>query len=336
MADKPSVYVTRRIPSVGIEMLEEECNLEVWDEKLPPGKDRICERLADLEADGLLCLLTDTVDGEVLDASPNLDVVSTYSVGYDHVDIDAAAERDIQVGHTPGVLTETTADYAWALLMSSARRTTEGHHYVEDGEWETWQPKLLTGQDVHGATLGLVGLGNIGAAVAKRAGGFDMEVLYSDVEQQIQQESKLEERGVDITYVDQKDVFERSDFVSLHVPLIPPTEGLVGEDELRRMKDDAILINTSRGPVIGMAALERALQNDWIERAALDVTDPEPLPEDHSVLDLAPEKLLTTPHIASASVQTRNKMAKMAAENVLAGLRGDSLPNSARADSAGE
>lgn len=336
MADKPSVYVTRSIPSAGIEMLEEECQVEVWDGKLPPGEDRIRNRLADLEADGLLCLLTDTIDGGVLDASPNLDVVSTYSVGYDHVDIDAAAERDIEVGHTPGVLTGTTADYAWALLMASARRTTEGHHYVEDGEWETWQPELLTGQDVHGATLGLVGLGNIGAAVAKRAGGFDMEVLYSDVEQQHDQEAELQSRGVDITYVDQADVFERSDFVSLHVPLIPPTEGLVSEEELRRMKEDAILVNTSRGPVIETEALERALENDWIERAALDVTNPEPLPGDHSLLDLAPEKVLTTPHIASASVQTRNQMARMAAENLLAGVRGEQLPNSAREDSAGE
>lgn len=336
MDDQPSVYVTRQIPSVGIEILEEDCHVDVWDGKLPPEKDLIRDRLANLEADGLLCLLTDTIDEEILDASPDLEVVSTYSVGYDHVDLDAAAARDVGVGHTPGVLTGTTADYAWSLLMASARRTTEGHHYVEDGQWETWQPKLLTGQDVHGATLGIVGLGNIGAAVAKRAAGFDMKVLYSDVEQQEQLETELEAAGVDVTYVDRADVFERSDFVSLHVPLIPPTEGLVGEDELKRMKDDAILINTSRGPVVDTTALTRALENDWIERAALDVTDPEPLPGDHPLLELAPEKVVITPHIASASVQTRNQMARMAAENLLAGLRGEPLPNSAHEDSATE
>lgn len=329
MPDEHTVYVTRSIPSVGVEMLAEECRVEVWDGKLPPDKDRIIRELSDLEADGLLCLLTDTIDAEVMDASPNLKVISTYSVGFDHIDLDAAEERDIAVGHTPGVLTETTADYAWALLMTSARRTVEGHRYVEADRWETWQPRLLTGQDIHGATLGIVGLGNIGTAVAKRSAGFDMEVLYSDVEQQEETERELEAVGVDITYVDQDEVFEQSDFVSIHVPLFPSTEGLVDEERLQSMKEDAILVNTSRGPIVDTAALETALRNDWIERAALDVTDPEPLPGDHSLLELAPEKVVTTPHIASASVQTRDLMAEMAAENLLTGLRGEPLPNAA-------
>lgn len=213
--------------------------------------------------------------------------------------------------------------------MTSARCTVEGYSYVEADRWETWQPRLLTGQDIHGATLGIVGLGNIGTAVAKRAAGFDMNVLYSDVEQYEDREEQLDAEGVDISYVDQDDVFERSEFISIHVPLFPPTEGLVGEEELQMMNEDAILINTSRGPVIDIEALETALRNDWIERAAVDVTDPEPLSGDYSLLELVPEKVITTPHIASASIQTRSLMAKMAAENVLAGLRGKSLPNSA-------
>lgn len=329
MSDEHTVYVTRSIPTVGIEMLTEECEVEVWEGKLPPGKNKIIEELSELEADGLLCLLTDNIGAEVMDASPNLEVISTYSVGFDHVDLDAAEQRNIDVGHTPGVLTETTADYAWALLMTSARRTVEGQRYVEGDRWETWQPRLLTGQDVHGATLGIVGLGNIGVAVAKRAAGFDMEVLYSDVERYEEKERELEAAGVDITYADQDDVFKRSDFVSIHVPLFPATEGLVDEQRMKLMKEDAILVNTSRGPVVDTDDLETALRNDWIERAALDVTDPEPLPGEHSLLELTPEKVVTTPHIASASVQTRDLMAEMAAENLLASVCDEPLPNSA-------
>jgi glyoxylate reductase len=182
MADQPTVYVTREIPDIGLEMLREDCEVHVWDGKLPPSKDHIVETLADLEADALLCLLSDDTDGEVMDASPNLRVVSTFSVGYDHIDLQAAADRGLPVGHTPGVLTDTTADFAWALLMTAARRTVEGYEYVLDDEWETWGPKLLTGPDVSGATLGVIGLGNIGYAVAKRTAGFDIEVRYSDVE----------------------------------------------------------------------------------------------------------------------------------------------------------
>ncbi|QLG61060.1 2-hydroxyacid dehydrogenase [Halorarum salinum] len=334
MTNKPTVYVTRRIPSAGLEQLERACTVEVWPEKTPPSKDHFVERLSALSADGLVCLLTDDVDAEVMDASPDLRVISTYSVGYDHVDLDAAAARDIAVGHTPGVLTDTTADFAWSLLATCARRTVEGQAYVRDGEWETWQPTLLTGQDIHGSTLGLVGLGNIGTGVAKRAAGFEMNVLYSDVERHERTEEELAAAGVDITYVDQDDVFERSDFVSLHVPLLESTRGLVGEAELRRMKDDAVLINTSRGPVVDTDALETALERDWIERAGLDVTDPEPLPADHSILEYAPEKLVVTPHLASASVQTRDKMAEMAAANALAGVRGEPLPNSALDDAS--
>ncbi len=332
MTEQPVVYVTRQIPDAGLELLESECELHVWDGKLPPSKEHIIERLGELEADGLLCLLSDDIDGEVMDASPNLTVISTYSVGYDHVEMAAAADRELPVGHTPGVLSETTADFAWSLLMTTARRTVEGSDYVLDGEWETWGPKLLTGPDVYGATLGVIGLGNIGAEFAKRSAGFDMEVLYADVERHEEAESTLSAGGVETSYVDQSTLLEESDFVSLHVPLFESTRHLIGEDELQRMQESAVLINTSRGPVVDTDALDTALENDWIERAGLDVTEPEPLPADHPITRHIPEKLVVTPHIASASIQTRDKMATMAAENLLAGLAGRDLPNSAHED----
>lgn len=332
MTDQPVVYVTREIPDAGLDLIEAETEMHVWDGKLPPEKSHIIQRLEELEADGLLCLLTDETDGEVMDASPNLEVVSTFSVGYDHVDVEAAMERDLTVGHTPGVLSETTADFAWAMLMTTARRTVEGNEYVLDDEWETWGPKLLTGPDVHGATLGVVGLGNIGSTVAQRTAGFDMDVLYTDAEPQPDVEDDLAEYGVDAEFVEKADLLERSDFVTLHVPLMEATHHYIAEDELRAMKDSAVLVNTSRGPVVDMEALDRALEEDWIERAGLDVTDPEPLPGDHEITRHVPGKLVVTPHIASASIQTRDKMARMAAENLLAGLKGEELPNSAIED----
>lgn len=333
MTDRPVVYVTRPIPEAGLELLEEaEVEFHVRDEKLPPGKNELVDRLVELDPEGLLCLLTDHIDGEVMDAARSLDVVSTFSVGYDHIDMDSAEARGLAVGHTPGVLSETTADFAWALLMTAARRTVEGSEYVMADEWETWGPKLLTGPDVHGATLGVVGFGNIGSAVARRAAGFDMEVLYTDTGRQPDVEEELAEYGVDAQFVDEDELLERSDFVTLHVPLTPETEGFVGEPEVRAMKDSAVLVNTSRGPVVDTDALNTALEEDWIERAALDVTDPEPLPADHEITRHVPEKLVLAPHIASASIGTRDRMARMAAKNLLAGLAGEELPNSAIED----
>lgn len=334
MPNKPTVYATRAIPSPGIERLEESYDVEVWPEKTPPSKEHVIERLSELDAHGLVCLLTDDIDEAVMDASPNLEVISTYSVGYDHIDLAAATDRGIAVGHTPGVLTGTTADFTWSLLATCARRTVEGYEYVRDDRWETWQPELLTGPDLHGATLGVVGLGNIGAAVAKRAAGFDMTVLYSDIDRHEEAEQRIADAGVDITYVDQEEVFARSDFVSVHVPLFEATRGLVGEAELRQMQESAVLVNTSRGPVVDTNALVKALEGDWIARAGLDVTDPEPLPADHELLEYAPEKLVVTPHLASASIETRRKMAEMAAENALAGLQDEPLPNSAIEDAS--
>ncbi|NHN49359.1 D-glycerate dehydrogenase [Halostella sp. JP-L12] len=332
MVSRPAVYVTREIPEAGLDMLEADYEVHTWEKKLPPSKERIITSLQELEADALLCLLTDNIDAEVLDASDSLEVVSTCSVGYDHIDLDAAAERGIDVGHTPGVLTETTADLAWSLMMTCARRTIEGHHYVREGRWETWQPTLLTGQDVHDTTLGIVGLGNIGTAVARRGAGFGMDVIYSSRSRKPETEAELENHGVDIEYVDRDVVFECSDFISLHVPLTKETEGLVSTVEFERMKEDAVLINTSRGEVVDTDALIQALDSGEIKRAGLDVTDPEPLPGDHPLLNLAPERVVVLPHLGSASVGTRDKMARMAAENIVAGLHGEELPNSALAD----
>jgi glyoxylate reductase len=334
MTDRPVVYVTREIPEVGIDLLEEECEVHVREEKLPPDRDELLAALRELEPDGLLCLLTEEIDGAVLDASPNLRALSTLSVGYDHIDMDAVAERGLPVGHTPGVLGETTADFAWALLMTAARRTVEGHEYVLGGEWETWGPKLLTGPDVHDATLGIVGLGDIGTRVARRAGGFRMDVVYTATGPHAEREAALAEHGVDAEYVDLPDLLERSDFVSVHTPLTEETEGLIDADALARMKEGAVLVNTARGPIVDTDALDAALADGEIARAGLDVTDPEPLPADHEILRHAPERLVVAPHIGSASIGTRDEMSRMAAENLLAGLRGEALPNDALADRA--
>jgi glyoxylate reductase len=332
MTATPTVYVTRKIPEAGLARLRDRYEVVVRDEKLPPSKAHIERRLADLDADGLVCLLSDTIDADVLDASSDLSVVSTFSVGYDHIDLEAAIERDVAVGHTPGVLTETTADLAWALLMTCARRTVEGHAYVEADEWETWGPTLLTGPDVHGATLGIIGLGNIGTATARRAAGFGMAVRYSGRSRKPDREAELAEVGVDATYVDREELLAESDFVSLHVPLVESTEELIGASELRQMPDDSILVNTSRGGVVDTDALDTALEEGWIARAGLDVTDPEPLPGDHPLLRHAPSRLVVTPHIGSASIGTRDRMAEMVAACTEAGIEGEPLPHSARQD----
>ncbi|WP_144901439.1 2-hydroxyacid dehydrogenase [Halobellus captivus] len=336
MTGTPTVYVTRTIPEIGLDRLRERYEVAVWDGKLPPTKEHIVSMLAELDAAGLVCLLSDEIDAEVLDASPDLSVVSTFSVGYDHVHLAAAAERGIAVGHTPGVLAETTADLAWALLLTCARRTVEGHAHVAADEWETWGPRLLTGPDVHDATLGIVGLGEIGTATAKRAAGFEMDVRYSGRSPKPEREAELAEFGLDATYVDRDELLAESDFVSLHVPLVEETEGLIGSAELQRMSEDAILINTSRGEVVDTDALDTALAAGQIGRAGLDVTDPEPLPADHPLFRHAPERLVVTPHIGSASTGTRNRMAEMVAACTEAGIEGEPLPHSAIRDAGME
>jgi lactate dehydrogenase-like 2-hydroxyacid dehydrogenase len=317
--NKPKVFVTRIIPEGGLQLVRQACDAEVWADELPPPRDVLLAKVRGL--DGLLCLLTDQIDGEQMDAAgPQLKVISNHAVGYDNIDIPAATARGIPVGNTPGILTETTADMAFALLMAAARRVVEGADYVRAGRWRTWGPMLMLGHDVHGATLGLVGMGRIGRAMARRAAGFGMRVLYFDP---YAPAAAGEPLGVEATE-SLADLLAAADFVSLHVPLGEDTRHLIDAGALAQMKSTAVLINTSRGPVVDTDALYEALAGGQIAYAALDVTDPEPLPADHKLLTLP--NCVVVPHIASASWATRTRMAVMAAQNLIAGLRGERLP----------
>jgi glyoxylate reductase len=299
------ILVTRRLPFPAIDRLRETGHdVDVWEDPLPPPREALLERVA--EAHALLCMLSDRVDAELLEAAPGLKAVAVYAVGYDNVDLDATRERGVQVGNTPDVLTDATADLAFALLLAAARRLSEAAAAVRAGEWRTWEPAGWLGVDVQGATLGIVGFGRIGRAVGRRGAGFDMTVIHTP-------DTPLEE------------LLERSDFVSLHVPLTPDTDHLIDAAALKRMKPTAILVNTARGPVVDHDALARALHDGEIGGAALDVTDPEPLPPDDPLLK-APN-LLVVPHIGSATTGTRARMADMAVDNLLAGLDGRPMPH---------
>jgi glyoxylate reductase len=313
------VYITRRIPEPGIEMIRKEHEVEINP------YDRVLTREELLQAvkgkDGILCLLTDKIDAEVFDAAgPQLKVVSNYAVGYDNIDVKEATKRGIVVTNTPGVLTETTADLAWALILATARRIVEADKFTRAGKYEGWAPMLFLGQDVYGKTLGIIGMGRIGQAVARRAKGFNMKVLYNDI-RRIPEEI---EKELNATFVSLDELLEQSDFVSLHTYLSPETYHLINEERLRKMKKTAYLINTSRGPVVDESALVRALKEGWIAGAGLDVYEFEP----KLVPGLAEcENAVLLPHIASASIETRTKMATMAAENLLAVLAGKTPPN---------
>jgi glyoxylate reductase len=294
------------------------CDAKTWDGELPPPRDTILENI--ISSDGLLCLLTDKIDAQLMDKAPKLKVISNCAVGFDNIDIDAATKRGIVVGNTPGVLTETTADFAFALMMAAARRVAEGDRNVRAGKWKTWGPMILLGQDVYGSTLGIIGMGRIGAAVARRAKGFGMKIMYYDVIRQPQTEKEL-----GLEYVEIGKVLAESDFITLHTNLSPQTYHLIGPEQFKRMKRNCILINTSRGPIVDNMALYEALRDGKIAYAALDVTEPEPISIDHPLLTL--DNIIIAPHIASASVTTRTKMAMIAAENLIAGLKGEMLPN---------
>ncbi len=323
MAERTCIAVTRLIPEAGLQLLREaeaagEVEIRLWEEELPPSAAQLAELLHGCT--GALTLLTDVINGEVLDREPQLKVVSNFAVGFDNVDVPAATARGVAVCNTPDVLTETTADFAWALLMASARRVVEGVDYVRAGKWRTWGPTLLLGRDLWGATLGIVGFGRIGREVAKRARGFEMTVLAYDT---YQDEAAASELGA--SYRDLDDLLRESDFVTLHVALTPETHHLIGARELGLMKREAILVNAARGPVVDTDALVTALREGTIGGAALDVTDPEPLPADHPLIELP--NAIVVPHIASATVATRDRMAQMAARNLLAGIRGQRPPH---------
>ena len=303
------VFVTRSLPGSALDRLRSAHEADVWPERLPPPYEELRARSA--EAEGLLSLLTDRVDAGLIEACPRLRAISNYAVGVDNVDLDAATARGIPVGNTPGVLTDSTADLALALMLGAARRLVEGEAFVRRGEWRTWEPELLLGRDLHEATVGIVGFGRIGQAVARRLEGFECEVLHTS-------------RGGGVAF---EELLERSDFVTVHTPLTPATHGLFDDAALSRMKPTAYLVNTARGPIVDTAALIRALRAGEIAGAALDVTDPEPLPGDHPLLE-APN-LLVIPHLGSATHATREKMADMAVDNLLAGLAGERMPNCA-------
>jgi len=315
---KPKVYVTRKILEEGLKILKKAADIKVWDDELPPPKEILLEEVEDV--DGLLSLLTDKIDAEVMNRARKLKIISNYAVGFDNIDVREATARGIMVTNTPEVLTETTADLAFALLMATARRIVEADKFVRAGKWKTWEPMLLLGQDIHGAVLGLIGLGRIGYAVAKRAKGFDMKVLYYDLYRNEKAENEL-----GLEFVEMDELLQKSDFVSIHVPLTPDTKHLINEKTLSMMKKTAILINTARGPVVDEKALYKALVNNEIAGAGLDVMDPEPPNINNPLLKL--DNIIILPHIASASIATRTKMAIMAARNLSAGLKGKTPEN---------
>jgi glyoxylate reductase len=317
---KPRVFVSRLIAQEALDKISRVAEMEVWTEELPPPYEVFLEKSHDLN--GMITMLTDKIDASLMDKSPGLRVISNMAVGYDNIDVREATKRRIVVGYTPGVLTETTADLVFSLLMAAARRIVEADNYTRQGKWKTWGPMVLQGQDIHHATLGIIGLGRIGTGIARRARGFDMKVIYYSRTRR----SRQEERELGMEYVPELPLLlSRSDFISVNVPLTQETTYMIGESEFAMMKPNAVFINTSRGTVVDQKALYQALKNGRIFAAAIDVTETEPISPDDPLLTLS--NIIISPHIGSSSFSTRTKMAMMAAENLLAGLRGAMPPN---------
>ncbi|KYC38140.1 D-glycerate dehydrogenase [Scytonema hofmannii PCC 7110] len=312
------VFITRRLPT-DLARLRQVATIEVWEERQPPPDEVLLEKVKTV--DGLLCLLTDRIDKQLIEAGTCLKVISQMAVGYDNIDIPTATAKKIPIGHTPGVLTDATADFTWVLLMAAARRVVEADRFTRAGLWRTWEPDLLLGPNITGATLGIVGLGRIGQAVARRAKGFEMRVLYTS-KHRCQAEL---EQSLGVEFVSFESLLQESDFVTIHTPLSDDTYHLFSYHQFELMKQSAILINTARGGVVNQDALYQALLQGQIAGAAIDVTEPEPIPIDHPLLTL--DNLIIAPHIGSASRQTREKMANMAIANLIAGLKGDRLPD---------
>lgn len=309
---KPKVFITRKIPQEIVEKIEAVCSVEMWEqEETPIPRDILLNKIQDV--DGLFCLLTETIDEELLSNAKNLKVVSNMAVGYNNIDIEAAKQRGVIITNTPGVLTETTADLTFALLMATSRRLIEASSYLRNGEWKTWSPMQLTGQDIFGATIGIVGMGRIGEAVARRANGFDMKVLYHNRNQKPEVEDMI---GVEYVELDQ--LLQQSDFVVILTPYSKETVDLISERELSLMKPTAVLINTARGGIVNEEALYNALKNNKIWAAGIDVFETEPVQLEHPLLTLP--NVVALPHIGSASVKTRLKMAELAADNLIKGV----------------
>ena len=313
----PFVIITHALPATWLASLEGRCRVLVGPADTSGFSPELLKHLS--EAEGLFTLLVDRVDDSILAQAPHLKVVSNMAVGVDNIDVAACTRRGIPVGNTPGVLTEGTADLAMALLLSVARRIPEASRDARQGRWTTWSPTGWLGADLHGATLGIVGLGKFGKAVARRAAGFGLKLIYSD------KGRCAEDEALNARFVPLEELLAQSDFISIHVPLTAETRGLFNESAFKRMKPNAILINSARGPIVDTPALTRALTEGWIAAAGLDVTDPEPLPPDHALYRLP--NCLIAPHIGSATQGTRHLMAESACANLLAGLEGKALPN---------
>jgi glyoxylate reductase len=316
-AGRPRVFVTRRLPGDALARLEAHAEVDLWPSELPPAYEELTSRAK--AADGLICMLTDRIDADLIEAAKQLRVVSQMAVGYDNIDVASAATRGIPVGHTPGVLTDATADLTLALILAVARRITEAERFLREGHWQTWDPNSLLGLELRGATIGIIGYGKIGQAVAQRASAFGARIVYanrSPVEHEVGEQ------------VDLRDLLRTADIVSLHVPLTPDTTNMIGPRELGLMKPTAFLINTARGGIVDQAALVRALHEGQIAGAGLDVAAVEPIPAGDPLL-AAPNCVLL-PHIGSATETTRARMADMAVDNCLAGLSGEPLPNAVR------
>jgi glyoxylate reductase len=315
MEMKPKIYITRKVPDLVVDKLKEVCEVTMWEqEEIPVPRDILEKEIQDV--DGLFCLLTESIDQPLLNQATKLKIISNMAVGYNNIDVSAATEKGIMVTNTPGVLTETTADLTFALLMATARRIVESSNYLRAGKWKTWSPMQLTGQDIYGATLGIVGLGRIGEALAKRARGFDMNILYHNRSRKVEAEEQL-----GIQYVDKKTLLRVSDFVCVLTPYTPETRNFIDKAELSLMKPTAILINTARGGIVNEDALLHALKDGDIWAAGLDVFEEEPIRIDHPLLELP--NVISLPHIGSASKNTRLKMALIAAENLAKGILGE-------------
>lgn len=316
---RPNVYITRRIPDSTLEKISEVCQVEMWEEEDVPVPRAVLEEKIE-NIDGLFCLLTETIDEALLQKAKQLKVISNMAVGYNNIDVAAATEKGIFVTNTPGVLTETTADLTFALLMATARRIVEASDFLREGSWKTWSPMLLTGQDIYGATLGIIGMGRIGESLAKRAKGFDMRILYHN-----RSRKEEAEKTWGIEFADLDSLLRESDFVCVMTPYTEETRNLIGDRELSLMKKSAILINTARGGIVNEAALYEALKQNKIWAAGLDVFEQEPVDPDHPLLTLP--NVVTLPHIGSASIQTRTRMAELAAANLIQGVMGETPQN---------
>ena len=314
---RPRVFVTRRFFPEALEVLTDAADTEVWPDDEPPTPEQLLGKV--VEADGILTNIMDRIDADVFQAAHRLKVVSQLGVGVDNIDVAEATRRGVLVGNTPGVLAKATADIAFGLLMSAARRISEGDRWLRAGNWKMqYHPMVWLGAEVHGATLGIIGMGQIGVEMAKRARGFDMRVIYYSRTRKLELESQL---GME--YFEPSDLLSTADFVTLHIPLTLETRHFIGERELRLMKPAAILVNTARGAVVDSQALYTALKEGWISGAALDVTDPEPILPDDPLLTL--DNLVITPHIGSASIDSRRRTCLLAARNVVAGIEGRRL-----------